>query len=115
MESTAAAPARTPEIVDNAHHQDSTNEHPPRTATPDPLSGQRTIRIPLQACFTVTEITHTTRGATVLTLNASYESSIPRKSQLLPGAKPVGEITLEVPDQWALENVHHGTTFFLTS
>jgi hypothetical protein len=127
MESTQAASTTgttLPEVATNEQHQNSTNDFPQHDKSAAQIEqekadkqvlGSRPEKLPLQACFKVTEITHTTRGVTILKLAASYDGNIPRKNQLMPGARPVGEINLEVPDSWADAGVQHGSTFYLTA
>jgi hypothetical protein len=72
------------------------------------------VALPLRARFLVTEINNTSRGATVLTMAASYDGYIPKPQALLPGASPVGSLTIEVDPTWAAKNVSHGSAFLLT-
>ena len=71
--------------------------------------------MPVRARFIVTEITHTTRGTTVLTLAATHDGDIPAKDRLVPGNNPKGEISIEVADVYALTNVSHGSVYYLIS
>jgi hypothetical protein len=124
METQSTTGATLPEVGTNSEHQNSTNDFPQNGKSAAQIEqekadkqvlGSRPEKLPLQACFKVTEITHTTRGVTILKLDASYDGNIPRKNQLMPGARPVGEINLEVPDSWAASGVQHGSTFYLTA
>ena|ERR1700683_2119024 len=73
------------------------------------------VKLPFRARFVVTEINNTARGATVLTLAAAHDGNIPKGQALLPGASPVGSISIEVDPVYAANNVAHGTAFLLTS
>jgi hypothetical protein len=90
---------------------------PPKSeAKPEPESVPvRKSVIPMRARFVVQEITHTTRGATVLLLTAAYDGDIEPKSRLAPGNSPKGELTVEVVDAYAAANVSHGSVFYLVS
>jgi hypothetical protein len=71
--------------------------------------------VPVRAKFTCTEIMHTQRGVTVLTLAAAYEGVKAGETALIPGASPKGTISIEVGNDWAQKNVVHGSVFYLVS
>lgn len=75
----------------------------------------RPVITAVRAQFKVTDITHTTRGVTVLVLAPSFDGSIPKANRLLAGNAPVGSISLEVDPKWADANAAHGSTFYLTN
>lgn len=97
-----------------------TTQHPPNE--PIKTAGgkvapqeQRRVFIPMRAQFKVTEITHTTRGVTVLTLAASFDGSIPKDNRLAVGNSPKGDLSIDVDPKWADANVSHGSTFTLVN
>ena len=65
----------------------------------------------MRAQFKVTEISHTTRGVTILYLDANFDGSIPKENRLAVGNSPKGELSIEVDPKWADANVTHGSTF----
>lgn len=71
--------------------------------------------VPMRAQFKVTEITHTTRGVTVLSLNASFDGSIPKENRIAVGNSPKGSLEIEVDPKWAEANVAHGSVFTLVN
>jgi hypothetical protein len=82
---------------------------------PVPEALPRKAVLQMRAQFKVTEITHTVRGVTVLTLAPSFDGSIPKANRLVAGNAPVGSISIEVDPKWADENVAHGSAFYLSN
>jgi hypothetical protein len=72
------------------------------------------LRQSLRAKFTVSEITKTGRGVTVLTFTAQHDHTIKGDAVLLPGSIPKGSISLEVDPRYA-ESLPIGSMFYLVS
>ena len=111
--------AAVPPAFDKEGHQLDTEGKPliaqgKPAPVPNALPARAAI-IPMRARFVTSEITHTTRGVTVLKLEAAFDGSIPKGNRLAVGNAPIGTITVETNQDWAAANVAHGTVFYLSS
>ena len=71
--------------------------------------------VPMRARLVCSEITHTRRGVTVLTLDVTHDGNIRKEEQLVAGNTPKGQCTIEVNEDWAAKNAPHGAVFYLIS
>jgi hypothetical protein len=71
--------------------------------------------VPMRARLVCSEIKHTRRGVTVLTLDVAHDGNIKKEEQLVPGNTPVGTCSIEVNEDWAAKNAPHGAVFYLIS
>jgi hypothetical protein len=85
-----------------------------RRKTPWPAVAPFKPKVQLRAKFTVSEVTRTGRGVSLLKLSAQSDHTIKGDAILLPGSSPVGEITLQADQKFA-DLVQIGSTFYLVS
>ena len=93
--------------------------HPPalvgeRRKTPWPAPVKAAPKVSLRAKFTVSEVTKTGRGVSVLTLGAQHDHTIKGDAVMLPGSVPKGSISIEVDPKYA-DQVPVGSAFYLVS